>query len=314
MIKKLLLMRQFSKITAIFLAIFLLASCNQKPAKIVNNYHKFYGKNSPYNKRYPSNRHAGNYLEVNPGDTLYGIAKENEVNLRDLIELNNLKAPYNLIAGTKLKVPNASKQFHEVKEGETLYEISRNYNIKMDSLISLNNLEKPYVLKPGQKIIITNNARSSQEIFTRKRLAKDNSSSFGQKLISKFKGSSSNKFSWPVKGRVISNFGPKSGGLYNDGINIKVAKGTPVSAAQNGVVAYVGNELKGYGNLVIIKHKNKYITAYAHLSKFSVKRGDKISQGQEVGLVGSSGNVSSPQLYFGLRKGRDAINPKKYLR
>ncbi len=123
-----------------------------------------------------------------------------------------------------------------------------------------------------------------------------------------------NIFSWPVRGAVISKFGPKKGGLYNDGINIKAREGASVGSAEDGVVAYVGNELKGYGNLIIIKHSQGWITAYAHLKEFNVKRGQKILKSQKIGLVGSTGSVSFPQLYFGLRKGREALNPQNYLK
>ena len=122
-----------------------------------------------------------------------------------------------------------------------------------------------------------------------------------------------NHFSWPIRGEVISKFGPKSGGLYNDGMNIQAAQGDAVRAAEEGVVSYAGNELKGYGNLIIIKHSGGWITAYAHLSKISVKRGQKVLKLAKIGEVGSTGNVTSPQLYFALRKGRDAVNPENYL-
>ena len=102
-------------------------------------------------------------------------------------------------------------------------------------------------------------------------------------------------------------------GLYNDGINIKASEGQAVGASEDGIVAYVGNELKGYGNLVIIKHSGGWISAYAHLKNSLVARGQKINKGQKIGNVGNSGKVKFPQLYFGLRRGRDAVNPESYL-
>ncbi len=123
-----------------------------------------------------------------------------------------------------------------------------------------------------------------------------------------------NEFCWPVRGTVISKFGPKSAGLFNDGINIQAQQGQSVVASEDGIVAYVGDELKGYGNLVIIKHAGGWISAYAHLKNYGVELGQKISKGQKIGLVGNTGKVKSPQLYFGLRKGRDAVNPENYLK
>jgi len=125
---------------------------------------------------------------------------------------------------------------------------------------------------------------------------------------------SSSGFAWPVKGRVISRFGVKAKGLRNDGINIAAARGTPVRAAENGVVAYAGNELRGFGNLLLIKHSGGWVTAYAHNDKVLVRRGQKIRKGDTVATVGSSGSVTSPQLHFEIRKGKKARDPGKLLK
>jgi len=123
----------------------------------------------------------------------------------------------------------------------------------------------------------------------------------------------SERFLWPVKGKVISNFGPKKGGLNNDGINISAPEGTTVIAADNGVVAYAGNELRGFGNLLLIRHADGWVTAYAHNEKLLVKRGEKVKRGQAIAQIGSTGNVSGPQLHFEVRKGTDPVDPLKYL-
>ncbi|MBV8791265.1 MAG: M23 family metallopeptidase, partial [Pseudolabrys sp.] len=120
-------------------------------------------------------------------------------------------------------------------------------------------------------------------------------------------------FRWPVKGRVITAFGAKTDGQQNDGINIAVPEGTPIKAAEDGVVAYAGNELKGYGNLVLVRHSNGYVSAYAHASELSVKRGDAIKRGQVIGRAGQTGNVTSPQLHFEIRKGSSPVDPTQFL-
>jgi murein DD-endopeptidase MepM/ murein hydrolase activator NlpD len=117
------------------------------------------------------------------------------------------------------------------------------------------------------------------------------------------------EFRWPAHGRVIQGF--KAGG--NDGINIAVPEGTPVKAAEAGVVAYAGSELKGYGNLVLIRHPNGFVSAYANNSDIEVKRGDTIKRGQTIAKSGQSGNVASPQLHFELRKGSTPVDPAQYL-
>ena len=117
-------------------------------------------------------------------------------------------------------------------------------------------------------------------------------------------------FRWPARGRVIAGFSGRGG---NEGINIAVPEGTPVKAAESGTVAYAGSELKGYGNLVLIRHANGYVSAYAHNGELKVKRGDTVKRGQVVASSGQTGNVSSPQLHFELRKGSAPVDPTPYL-
>jgi murein DD-endopeptidase MepM/ murein hydrolase activator NlpD len=120
-------------------------------------------------------------------------------------------------------------------------------------------------------------------------------------------------FRWPARGRVISGAGAMTNGQQNDGINLALPEGTPVHAAEDGVVAYAGSELKGYGNLVLIRHSNGFVTAYAHASEIMVKRGDQVRRGQVIAKSGQTGNVSSPQLHFEIRKGSTPVDPTQYL-
>lgn len=120
-------------------------------------------------------------------------------------------------------------------------------------------------------------------------------------------------FLWPINGKVLSGFGPKENGLHNDGINIGAPRGTPIKVGDNGTVAYVGNELRGFGNLVLVRHADGWITAYAHCEEILVKVGDQVKRGQVVGRVGSTGGVDQPQLHFELRKGKQPVNPRSYL-
>ena len=118
---------------------------------------------------------------------------------------------------------------------------------------------------------------------------------------------------WPLQGEIASPFGPKPGGTQNDGVNIIARRGTPVHAADDGVVVYAGNELRGYGNLVLVKHANGWITAYAHCEELLVKRGDPVSRGQQIAKVGATGGVSEPQLHFEMRRGKKAVDPREFL-
>jgi LysM repeat protein len=324
-------LKKFLSDVAILL-IFFVASCSQKPAKIANHSRDFYSKGSQSSKvknrnSFEEKKSKNHQVEVTSGDTLFSLSKKHQVTLHDLIRQNNLVPPYNLKTGTKLSIP--APAYHEVKSGETIYAISRAYNMKIDNLIEMNDLKAPYSLKVGEKVRIANfsdNQLASSPVIPEKTATEQTSSqvayrlSGAGKLVEKklefventFVKSSG--FSWPLKGQIISKFGPKNGGLYNDGINIKAKQGAEVKSSETGLVAYVGNELKGYGNLVILKHSGGWITAYAHLENTIVKRGEKVAKGTKIGTVGMTGNVNSPQLYFALRKGRDAVNPENYLK
>ncbi len=120
-------------------------------------------------------------------------------------------------------------------------------------------------------------------------------------------------FRWPVRGRIISGFGKKPNGERNDGINLAVPEGTSVKAAEDGTVIYAGNELKSYGNLVLIRHANGWVSAYAHNSKLEVKRGDQVKRGQVIALSGMSGGVTTPQVHFELRKDATPVDPLQHL-
>ncbi len=120
-------------------------------------------------------------------------------------------------------------------------------------------------------------------------------------------------FAWPLSGRVIADFGATENGGKNDGINIAAASGTPIHAAASGTVTYAGDELKNYGNLVLIRHANGFTTAYAHADRLAVARGDFVSRGQVIGYAGDTGDVVTPQLHFEIRSGTAPVNPRSYL-
>ncbi len=324
------------KISLFLLALLVFSGCSNKKAAVVDNGKIYYGKYNSYNKDKYRNvvkktsaptistiSAARNHqIEVLEGETIYTVSKKYQVPLRDLIKQNELNPPYKLKAGDKLTIP--APTYHQVVAGDTLYSVARLYKMNIDTLIELNDLKSPYHLIAGQKLRIVkfNNAAEATETkvveVPNKKIAEvkeekheernRDSVGFVERTLDKM-----NHFSWPVRGEIVSRFGPKSGGLYNDGINIKAKEGDSVKAAEDGVVSYAGNELKGYGNLIIVKHSGGWITAYAHLSKISVKRGQKVAKSTKIGEVGSTGNVPSAQLYFGLRKGRDAVNPENYL-
>ena len=123
------------------------------------------------------------------------------------------------------------------------------------------------------------------------------------------------KFRWPARGKIIASFGNKAGVGPNDGINISVPRGTEVHAAESGVVTYAGNDVQGYGNLVIIRHPEGWITAYAHNDSLMVKSGENVRRGQIIAKAGNTGSVTQPQLHFQIRQGATAtpVDPTQYL-
>ena len=120
-------------------------------------------------------------------------------------------------------------------------------------------------------------------------------------------------FPWPVRGRVLASYGVAADGTHNDGINIAAARGTPVASVESGIVAYSGNELRDYGNLVLVKHTNGWISAYAHCDEILVRKGDPVYRGQTIAKVGTTGGVTEPQLHFELRQGKRPVDPRGFL-
>ncbi len=271
-------------------------------------------------------------VTVQRGDTLYSISKRYNVPLRDLIEANNLTPPYTLVIGRQLRLPTA--KFHVVCKGDTLYNISKRYNVDVTTLSKLNNLQAPYTLSIGQRLAIPGSVGGSSDSYTPepvKTTQKSSSFSFWKPAPKKTTSSSStvkktttakpaspskyrkNKFAWPLKGTIVSKYGTIGKGRNNDGINIKATLGAAVKAADSGRVAYAGNELKGFGNLILIKHDDDWITAYAHNDRLFVKKGQRVRKGEKIAAAGSTGSVNSPQLHFEIRSGKKALNPLNYL-
>jgi len=122
-------------------------------------------------------------------------------------------------------------------------------------------------------------------------------------------GQAGRPFQWPLNGKILATFGARSNGLENEGIAIAVPEDTPITCAEDGEVIYAGSGLKGYGNLVLVRHANDYVTIYAHAKEISVRRGDQIKRGHVIGSSGQTGNVRAPQLYFEIRKGTTPVDP-----
>ena len=269
-------------------------------------------------------RWGSNTVTVRKGDTLYSLSRSYNVPIKDLINANRLSAPYTLYVGQRLRLP--TKQYHVVQRGESLYGIARTYNVDITTLSKVNNLQTPYSLSVGQKLLLPASVSSAPATATTSHTSSSTKAATTYTAPTKTATNSSayvptnapvkyrsGKFMWPVKGTVISGFGNLGSGRKNDGINIKAVLGTSVLAGDGGTVAYAGNELKGFGNLILIKHADGWITAYAHNDRMFVKKGQKVKRGEKIATVGSTGSVTSPQLHFEVRSGKKAVNPRAYL-
>ena len=267
---------------------------------------------------------SSNAISGQRGVSLYSFSLLYGVPLKDLINANNLHAPYTLHVGQVLSLP--AKQYHTVQRGDTLYSISRQYNVDITSLSRVNNLQTPYSLNVGDRLVLPASVGNvpAASYSTAQSSASSASSAAVKTAYTPAKSAPvtdsyvapkarKTKFDWPVKGTIISGYGNLGSGRKNDGINIKAALGTNVKAADSGTVAYAGNELKGFGNLILIKHPDGWITAYAHNDRLFVKKGQKVSRGEKIATVGSTGSVTTPQLHFEVRSGKKAVNPRPYL-
>ena len=315
----------------------------QERPKLPNQFLPEYSSQNPYvsgednpivkEETKPSvGRNALTYL-TQPGDTLSEIASHFRVSLQDISEANNMLPTSKLKVGEVLIIPasnggthkpalsamvekfptpptqqkpatvadkrNDEKTgyvFYKVKKGDNLFRIGLKHKVSPLDLMNMNNMDRPEALKAGSKIKVP---------LPREKTAladvKNRNAAKSQGLL------------WPVNGKIVKSFGQKGNGIQNTGINISAAEGTPVIAAATGSVIYASGGLKSYGNLILLRHSNGLITAYAHNKENLVSRNENIQRGQVIAYVGQSGNVASPQLHFEVRRNARAVNPIKVL-
>jgi len=252
-----------------------------------------------------------NLYKVRKGDNLFSISRRFNISIQELIKVNKIREPYKIFPNQSIFVPQ--NQMHTVVKGETLYSISRYYETTVFTLAKYNNIKNVNNIKVGKELIIPKRSEKIKKIKSKKW-----DSDFKKKQIENKKNiilrdKKTSKFIWPVKGKLLSKYGKSKEGFYNDGINIDSKKGTKVMSSQAGKVIYCGNEIPGYGNLILIKHSKNWITAYAHLNEVFTEKGKNVSKGEIIGSVGNTGNVRSPQLHFEIRKGKESVNPLKLL-
>ncbi len=237
----------------------------------------------PTNKPLPENTY---FHTIESGESLFSIAKKYSVTVASIVSANNLVSADRIYVGQKLAIPGRSdlvvaKAPAKIKNTPTLSPVKRN--------------------APAQ----AQNKQEEQQAPTKITAKAQNDKKVKVATLKPAQNPSSDKFIWPARGEIIVDFA----GSKNTGINIAVPEGSAVKSAKSGTVIYVGDAVEGYGNLILIKHDNGYVTAYAHLSKINVAKGEKVAAGQTIGLAGQTGSVNRPQLHFELRKGATPVNP-----
>jgi murein DD-endopeptidase MepM/ murein hydrolase activator NlpD len=224
-----------------------------------------------------------------------------------------------------------------LKAGESLYSIARQHGVTLAELQRVNGITEPTRVRAGTVLSVPGTAAASVEPAPAAppRAAQGTPGTAAQPRMLNSSGekrtasltdrsndatapaaepsSTTGLFRWPARGRVIASFGKRPDGTHNDGVNIAVPQGTDIHAAENGRVAYAGNELKGYGNLVLIRHDNGWVSAYAHADQVLVKRDDVVRRGQVIAKAGKTGTVDQPQLHFELRQGAKPVDPMPHL-
>lgn len=323
---------------------------------------------------------GGGSAVVQPGETLYSIARRSGVPIRAVIDANGLQAPFILQPGQMIVLPRV--RTHQVASGDTVYNIARRYGVPQSELVRANNIDAPFTIQLGRVLVVPNAegapvADNAATIATPPPPPRDADVTAGRAssgppkvapsapnapappaandggrtvrgieaaplppqrndaaatgaapspppapaaggvsttvAIAPPAARAGRGFAWPVRGRVVSDFGPKPGGLHNDGLNIAAPRGAPFHAAENGVVVYAGNELRGFGNLILVRHDGGWVTAYAHADEITAQRGDQVRRGQVLGKIGQTGNVASPQLHFEIRRGTRAVDPRELM-
>ena len=268
---------------------------------------------------------------VRPGDTIRSIANRLGAGSEAIARANNLSAPFVIRAGERLRIPGG--RYHLVRAGETGIAIARAYGVEWSGIVSANDLTEPYILRTGMRVLIpgADRPRSAAERAAAFSLDIDDILTGGEPALAANKApakpvassrrvlpataavappvAAPGRFVWPIDGKVVTRFGRGRTGERSDGIEIAAPVDTPIRAAADGTVAYVGDSIAALGGLVIVKHGGTWTSIYGHASSLKVQRGQAVKRGQVIALSGDTGFSDRPQLHFELRRGRTPVDP-----
>lgn len=267
---------------------------------------------------------------VRSGDTLRLISVKTGAGSEAIARANGLAAPFVIRPGEQLVIPGG--RYHMVREGETGIAIARAYAVDWGRIATANQLQEPYILRAGMRILIPEGrAETLEERAARFHLDIDDIVTGGQPALAETERPApatasaarvlpattpvsaplrlASGFDWPVRGAIVRRFGPGPSGERNDGIKIAVPLDTPVLAAADGVVAYVGGDVPALGGIVILRHGDGWTSVYGHAGQLLVQRGQSVKKGQTIALSGNTGFADRPELHFELRQGRNPVDP-----
>ncbi len=247
---------------------------------------------------------AGEKVTVKQGENVYAIARAHNVSMRDVIVLNDLKPPFTLRVGQTLLLPatGGSSFAGDMPVPEpaplTLVE-KKDVTPLMPPVVASQSLAPVDIPPPQPKPVVAPPPPSPPPPVPPP----------PPPPPPQQETAAPPSFIWPVQGPVISPYGAKGAGVANDGLDIGAPKGEPVVASASGTVVYAGNEMKGYGNLVLIRHQGDWVTAYAHLERVMVHKDTVLAQGDMLGTVGKTGDAATPRLHFEIRHAEKPVDP-----
>lgn len=260
---------------------------------------------------------TGSYT-LKPGDSLYGVARSHKVQTAELQRVNGITDPTKVRPGAVLKVPGGAGGAVVAQAAMALPPVAQ-APVQAPTQQGSGTAVSPKIIGSGAsvpaeaKVAALNDSTSDAAPLAAAPQTKQVKSVAVAPVSVAASSAASAKFRWPVKGKVISEFGKRADGTHNDGINVAVPAGTDVQAAEAGTVAYAGSELKGYGNLILVRHDNGWVSAYAHSDSVLVKRGDAVKRGQVIAKAGKTGTVDQPQVHFELRQGSKPVDPTPHM-
>lgn len=261
----------------------------------------------------PASSSCASGVTVRRGDTLYAIARRCGVSTSDLASANGLSQPYTLSPGQRLRMPGPS--VYRVRRGDNLYRIGLAHGMTTEEIARLNGLRPPYEIHPGQELRVSGEVR---QVAQAPRGATPDDRSWTPPSPGPTPQppaptpAAQASFAWPLEGPIIGRFGDQQGQRLN-GIRIQARVGEPVRASAAGEVVYAGNELQGYGELILIRHEGRWVTAYGLNTEILVQEGQRVTAGQHIANAGGAGGGETPALHFEIRRGVTPVNPEQQL-